>query len=473
MRKKTSAINPTKETERQRLPARNVQVVSELKLLPIETLKPNPRNARMHSDAQIEKIRESILRFGMITPVIVDKSGMIIAGHGRFEAAKRARLGHLPVICADHLSPEEIRAFALADNRLAEESKWDTKILAIELKSLVEAELSCTVDWSAEITGFSSPEIDVLISSADEEEESPTATIEPVLEKPPISREGDIWRMGRHRIACGDSLDADLYKRLLRGETIYLICSDPPYNVEIPGFVSGNGAVKHRNFGMASGEMSKKQFIEFLIKVFKNSLAGLPDGGCLYCFIDWRHVGEALAMGEACGLILLNICVWDKNVGGMGSLYRGQHEFCCVFRKGGKQHRNNIQLGKFGRNRTNVWQYPSANMSKEGRKALKDHPTPKPIPMIADIIRDVTKPNDLVFDPFLGGGSCLIAAEKTKRRCYGIELDPHYVDCIIRRWQEHTGENAIHEGTGKSFAECEAKATNDVARGRHVKIRER
>lgn len=246
-----------------------------------------------------------------------------------------------------------------------------------------------------------------------------------------------------------------------------------PFNIAIKGFVSGNGAVKHDNFKMCSGEMSPEEFIAFLKKIFGHALPVLKDGGFFYCFIDWRHVGEVLAMGRDCSLSLLNICVWDKGVGGMGNPYRGQHEFICVFKKGGAKHCNNIQLGKFGRNRTNVWHYPSANMSKEGRKALKDHPTPKPISMIADIMRDITSTNDVVFDPFLGGGSCVIAAEKTRRRCYGIEIDPIYVDCIIRRWEEYTGRKATHAKTGLSFTDHESGYSQENNGGRHGKVRER
>ncbi len=278
-------------------------------------------------------------------------------------------------------------------------------------------------------------------------------------EKPTVTQLGDIWEAGPHRIGCGDATNEEVYKKLIGGSAIDLIFTDFPYNVAIDGFVSSKG--KHKDFAMGCGEMSDAEFVNFIYIVMIYALLFLVEGGCIFLSIDWRHGDQMMAACKRCNLTLLNICVWDKGVGGMGSLYRSQHEFILVYRKGSAQHTNNVMLGKHGRNRTNVWQYPSANMSKEGRQALQNHPTPKPVAMIADIIRDVTKHGDIVLDTFLGSGTTLIAAEKTGRICYALDLEPKYVDVSIRRWQKLTGKKAINAKTRLTFDEHEQLISNE------------
>lgn len=404
-------------------------------LLPISTIKIDPKHPRKTTPKQINKAAAFMAIAAWVPPIIIDQDNYVLVGQEWFEAAKELGMENVQVLVVDGLSEPQRRAFRIAYARILADGGWDYKQLAIEFEYIIEMELTCDLGFSAEITGFEAAEIDVCLSGVTGDEEDPADQI-PDPPKVPISKLGDLWLLGKHRVICGDALDPEIYKKLMGGEPIQLVCSDVPYNVPIKGFVSGNGAVKHEDFSMASGEMSVSEFIEFLRTSFENSAETLDEGGCLYIFIDWRHVEEVLAAARQCALILLNICCWVKNVGGMGAFYRSQHEFVIVLRKGKKSHRNNILLGKYGRNRSNVWNYPSANMSKEGRKALKDHPTPKPVAMIADIIKDVTKTNELVLDPFLGGGTTIISAEKTRRRCYGIELDPKYVDVTIRRWKE-------------------------------------
>lgn len=438
--------------------------------LPVAQIRPSARNARKHSDAQVRKIADSLQQFGAINPVIVDADGEIIAGHGRYAAAQLLKLEQLPVIRAGHLTPEQVRAYRLVDNRLAELSSWDDSLLTVELEFLGQCELADVIDFAPEITGFESAEIDRLL---DRKQSKPAEPPEEPIDttRPAVSRHGDVWKLEDHLLVCGDALDETIYRQFPAEQKIQLVCTDPPYNVKIDGHVSGNGKIKHREFSMASGEMSDTEFTSFLNRALGNACGVLADGGCAYVFMDWRHDHELQAAARQIGLTQINLAVWDKGVGGMGSLYRSQHELAFIYRKGDTLHRNNVQLGKFGRNRTNVWHYPSAIMSRQGREALQDHPTPKPVAMIADILRDVTRTGDTVLDCFLGGGATLMAAERTKRRCIGIEYDPRYADACIRRWEKATGKQAKLRATGQSFSELlnEPRASVRIRkRVRHV-----
>lgn len=425
---------------------------------PVSEIKIDKKHPRKISSWQAEKAACIMRAARYMLPIILNQEGNLIAGEEWLEGANILGAEKVQVLLYDQLSEAQVRALRNAYYKIMEDGEWDKKNLAEDFRFLLNAELNSEIDFSVDITGFDTPEIDIVLSeSFPSELDVPAPEVAVAPDIPCVSNPGDLWLLGQHTICCGNSIDPATYQKLLGNTAIDLIFSDPPYNVKIDGFVSGNGVVKHGEFAMASGEMSEDEFIEFLYFFLLYALANLKDGCCVYLTIDWRHVDQLLAATKRCGLYLLNMCVWDKGVGAMGSLYRSQYELVLVLRKGKTQHMNNVQLGKYGRNRTNVWQYPSANMSKEGRKALKDHPTPKPVAMIADIMRDVTKPGDTVLDPFLGGGASLIAAEKTGRICYGIELDPRYIDASIRRWQEMTGKQAVHAETGMTFAEYESK----------------
>jgi DNA modification methylase len=447
------------------LTGKNFQIIS------IDKLKPSENNARKHPLAQMDKLKNSIRQFGFVTAIIVDANLKVLGGHARLEAAEQLGLKHVPIIKVEHLTEAEKRAFMLADNRLTELAEWDEDILEIELAYLVQAELDCEIDFDVAITGFETAQIDNLLSSCPEDDG--IAVVEDLIagaaDKPAVSKSGDLWLLGKHKILCGDALVKENYKLLIGKECARVLCSDVPYNLPIDGFVSGKGSIKHKEFAQASGEMSFEEFRTFLYNFLLNSQTALVEGGLAYIFIDWRHTRELQAAASKNALTQLNLCVWDKGTGGMGSFYRSQHELIFVYRNGKVSHTNNIMLGKHGRNRGNVWYHPSANMSREGRKALKGHPTPKPVPLLMDILKDCTKTGDIALDPFLGSGSLILAAEKTKRRCYGIEIDPFYVDLSIRRWQELTGEEAIHAGTGLTFIQEERNSTVPKIR----KIRER
>ncbi|MDG1287768.1 MAG: site-specific DNA-methyltransferase [Rickettsiales bacterium] len=337
----------------------------------------------------------------------------------------------------------------IADNKLTENAQWDDVLLAEHFVELSELDL----DFDLEITGFEMGEIDVLIEGNGVIEEEHVE--EPVEAGHAVSELGDIWQLGTHRIICGDSLQADSCSALMDGAKANMVFTDPPYNVPVKGHISGLGKHQHREFAMATGEMSSAQFTQFLQDVCAQKAEASADGSLHYICMDWRHLQELLAAGDTIYSELKNLCIWVKDNGGMGSLYRSRHEFVAVFKHGKAPHRNNVELGRHGRYRTNVWEYAGANSfarkNNEEGDLLALHPTVKPVPLVADAILDCTQRGDIVLDAFLGSGSTLIAAEKVGRRCYGIELDPLYVDTAIRRWQQWTGDAAIHSESGKNF----------------------
>lgn len=413
----------------------------------IDALTPCPRNARTHSKKQIHQIADSIAEFGFTNPVLVDRDDMIVAGHGRVEAARLLGMETVPVICLEDLSEAQIRAYVIADNKLAENAGWDSELLGLELQYLSDLD----VDFDATITGFEVPEIDLLIAGVTDTppEDDPADDIPEVDEANPVSQPGDLWRLGRHRLLCGDATERESLERLLDVEEAQMVFTDPPYNVRIDGHVCGLGSVKHAEFAMAAGEMSPAQFTAFLETVFGQLADHSVDGAIQFICMDWRHLGEVVAAGNAAYSELKNLCVWAKTNGGMGSLYRSQHELVFVFKAGTAPHINNVELGKHGRYRTNVWTYAGINSFGAGRDAdLAMHPTVKPVALVADAMLDCSRRGGIVLDAFSGSGTTIIAAERTGRRGYAIEIDPAYVDVAIKRYQQLTGEAAILGETG-------------------------
>lgn len=398
----------------------------------------NPRNARKHSAKQVAQIAASIQKFGFINPVLINEQGQLIAGHGRLQAAKELGIQTIPAIRIDHLTLAQQRALAIADNKIALNASWDLEILAEELKVMSELDFELEV----EITGFDTPEIDLIIGEP-VETSKPDAGDEPIgidRTKPAITQPGDLWLCGRHRLYCGSALDAAAYDRLLEGERAQMVITDPPYNVKIDGHVSGLGQARHEEFAMASGEMTGSEFQSFLHTAFGCMVANSVDGALAFIFMDWRHMPEILAAGFAAFHEFKNLCVWNKTNGGMGSLYRSKHELVFVFKSGTAPHINNVELGRHGRYRTNVWDYAGANSFGRNRKAdLETHPTVKPVVMIADAIKDCSHRNGIILDPFGGSGTTLLAAERTGRRARLMELDPYYVDAAVTRWARLTG----------------------------------
>jgi DNA modification methylase len=420
---------------------------------PIRELKPSPVNPRLHTKKQVRQIAASIKNFGFNVPVLIDRDDKVIAGHGRLLACAELGWTEVPTLCLDHLTPTQAGAFMIADNRLTEIATWDDRLLAQQLKELSLLGL----DFDVTITGFEVGEIDLRIASLEDlpETDNDPADVAPeVSADPPLSKLGDLWVLGRHRVLCGNALDPEAFRMLLGDEHAAMVLTDTPYNLPIEGHVSGLGAVHHRPFPMASGEMDRPEFTAFLSQACRNLAAFSVDGSLHYLFIDWRHIEDLLAVGRGVYGELKNLCVWVKDNAGMGSLYRSRHELIAVFKSGSQGHRNNVQLGRFGRNRSNVWHYPGANsFSRNGEEGnlLALHPTVKPAAMVADAILDCSVRGEIVLDAFLGSGTTLIAAERTGRRCYGLELDPTYVDTTIRRWEALTGGSARHADTGRSF----------------------
>lgn len=410
-------------------------------------------NPRTHSEKQIRQIADSIQTFGFTNPVLIDASSTVIAGHGRVRAAKQLGLETVPTIQLEYLTDEQVRAYVIADNKLAECAGWDRDLLAIELQGLAEIDL----DFDLEVIGFETAEIDLLIGEAAQgiEPDPADATAGIDADLPTVSRPGDLWEIGPHRLLCADALDGAAYPRLLDNQKAQMVFVDPPYNVPIDGHVSGLGGVRHAEFAMASGEMSEAEFTAFLATALEHHAAHSSEGALHFVCMDWRHSGELLAASHSIYSECKNLCVWVKTNAGMGSLYRSQHELVFVFKVGSAPHVNNVALGRHGRSRSNVWRYAGANsFGKERDQALAMHPTVKPVQLVADAIFDCSRRGDRVLDGFAGSGTTLLAAERTGRVGFGLEIEPRYVDAALRRLAEHAGLEAVHVESGRSFDEA-------------------
>lgn len=428
----------------------------------IAWLKPDPKNARTHSKKQITQVAASILKFGWTNPILIDGDNSVIAGHARLEAAKELGLTFVPTIRIADMTPAQRRAYMLADNKLAENAGWDPDILKSEFRAITALDVS----FDLTVTGFAMGEIDVSLSppasperklrvvetnpeelaGASSDEADVQAAADP--ERPIITRPGDLWKLGNHGLLCADALNVDHHARLLEHVPADMGFTDPPYNCPIDGHVCGLGAVSHAEFAMASGEMSDVEFQQFLGASLQNVAYSLRDGAIAFVCMDWRNIHNLVIAGQHCFSELKNICVWNKSNAGMGSLYRSKHELVGVFKNGNAPHINNVELGKHGRNRTNVWDYAGVNAFGEERKHLAIHPTVKPVQMVADAIMDCSNRGDRILDAFSGSGTTLIAAERTGRRGFGLEIEPKYVDATLRRFRALTGEEPVRVSDG-------------------------
>ncbi|MFN0263232.1 site-specific DNA-methyltransferase [Tepidamorphus sp. 3E244] len=399
---------------------------------PLGELKPDPRNARTHPKKQIDQIAASIRSFGFTNPILTDPDGGVIAGHGRLLAAKMLGLDEVPTVTLTGLSDAQVRALRIADNKIALGAGWDLELLRLELGDLSGLD----IEFDLSLTGFSTGEIDVILKGPDD----PDDEVIPEVPAEPRTKPGDIWILGDHRIGCGDGRDTTFLKTVIGdGARIDAAFLDPPYNVPINGFVNARG--RHREFAMASGEMSEADFRTFLTETLGACIAISRDGAVHFVCMDWRHMNDVSGVGSGIYGDLLNLCVWNKSNAGMGSLYRSKHELVFVYRVGSGQHLNTVELGRHGRNRTNVWDYPSVNSLAGSRhQDLALHPTVKPVAMVADAIQDVTRRKDLVLDIFSGSGTTLIACERAGRCFRGLDIDPAYVDVAIARWSALTGQ---------------------------------
>lgn len=405
----------------------------------IDQLTVSDRHVRMHPERQIELITKSILRVGFTTPIIIGTNDRVLAGAARLEAARRAGMTHAPTISLAHLPHAEQRAYMLADNKLAEMAAWDDDVLKIELQDLA------TFDLAFDLTdlGFATAELDLMLQ--DGGDGADTEDTPPPLEETAVTRLGDVWDLGPHRLICADARDPEAYLRVMKGEKARMVFADPPFNVPIRGHVMKRGS-NRREFPMAVGEMSSAEFVSFLAESLGEAAAHALEGSIHYVCMDWRHMMEVLIACQQVIGELKNLCVWAKPNAGMGAFYRSQHELVFVFKKGSAAHINNFGLGK-DRYRTNIWKYEGASGFHAGRDDdLALHPTAKPVAMIADAIMDVSDRGEIVLDPFGGSGATLMAAEKTGRRARLIELDPLYCDVICRRYQAAGGTVSLEGG---------------------------
>lgn len=442
---------------RRRLPKSKAPSSSKIVMVPPDALTAYAKNARIHSANQVRRIARSISEFGFLGVVVADKDNTIIAGHARVEGAKLAGLAAVPVMLAEHLSEAQRRAFVIADNKLSELSSFDRDILATELAEIGLLE----VDFDLTVTGFDASFIE-LTTDALTVKEAEEDLIPPV-EESAVTRLGDLWQLGEHKLLCGDATLTQSFKLLMGRERARLVISDVPYNLVIPGFVSGNGRKKHSNFVQASGELSEAEYIAFLSNALDNFSRFSRDGALHYIFIDHRHVYELITAGRSVYQEQKNIIVWNKQSGGQGSHYRSQHELILLFKSGTAPHLNRIELGKNGRNRTNVWTYPGANSFSATREEELDwHSTVKPLALIADAIIDASHKGDIILDGFGGSGTAIMAAEQTGRRARLIELDPQYCDVTLRRFLSKTGIMPVLCDSGRSFAEVAAARAREA-----------
>lgn len=437
---------------------KDIAATLHIEFVEISSLKLDPRNPKKHSNHKIKMLAQSIKALGFIVPIVIDQANLIRAGHARVTAAKTIGMTEVPVIRLIDLTEEQFRAFSIAENRLAEIATWDQQLLATTLRDLSLAD----IDFSLEVTGFSVAEIDLKIeglSTTPPTASDPADDID-VIETDPVSKPGDLWLLGRHRVYCGNALERSSYDTLMRKQLAHVVFSDPPYNVKIDGHATGKGKVRHREFAMAAGELASDRFTDFLWTTFGHTKRNSVNGSLHYYFMDWRHQVEILNAGHDVFGELKNLCVWVKNNGGMGSLYRSRHELVFVYKNGHGKHRNNVELGRHGRSRSNVWEYAgSTNFGRNGEEGNLSalHPTVKPVALIADALLDCSARGDIVLDPFMGVGSTLCAAERVGRACFGMDIDPLYVDATIRRWQKYCGDHAVHAVTGKRFDAISAR----------------
>jgi len=412
----------------------------------IDSLQPVDPPVRRHPEKQAAKLRKSLEVFGQVVPILVTPEYQIIDHELVWRAMKAIGATHVDVIVVTDKSPAEIKALRLMLNRSAIDAVWDDENLRSVLQDLTE------ISFDLELTGFDPPEIDYHLNL-----ELPQANVEenasdiPPLEAKSVSSRGVIWAAGNHRIGCGDGTDLDFVSHVLEGRRAHVCFVDPPYNIPVHGYF-GKGRNKRREFIAGAGELSSELFFTFLQETLKVLKACSAPTALVFACIDWRHVMEMTVAGRACEMPLYQIITWVKSNAGMGGIYRNASEFITVFRAGSEGPLDNVELGRRGRNRTNVWNYPSMSaFGKQRDSLLALHPTVKPVAMIADALRDVTKRSEVVLDTFLGSGTSLIAAQETGRVCCGVELDPLYVDVAIRRWQNITGCEATNLQNGDTF----------------------
>jgi hypothetical protein len=420
----------------------------------VDTLKPNGKQAKKHSERQVAEIAGSIEQFGFNDPIEVDENSRIVSGYGRYLAAKQLGMKEVPVIRYSHLSLAKQRAYAIAANKIAEHSEWDLEVLGEDFKLFNDPDINI----DPRDTAFTTVEIDNIFQdlevSGDQDSIDDVERVEP--DQRPVTKPGDMWQMDEHWLLCADAREPENYDTLMGAELAQIVFMDSPYNVPNQGHVSKRDGV--REFAMAGGEMSAPQFIEFQDRICVNIRASVKPGAVIYTCIDHRHLFELRAAADRAFGPHKNMCVWVKTNAGMGTFYRSQHEIIMVYVAPGGTPTNNFRLGGAGRHRSNVWEYPGlSSFGRDREKTVAMHPTVKPVAMVEDALRDCSNRGEIVLDPFGGSGTTLIAAERTGRKARLIEIDPLYCDCTVRRWQKLTGKAARLADGGATFDEVESR----------------
>jgi DNA modification methylase len=429
-----------------------------IEICDLNDLKIPEKQLRPPTQRAISTAKAILLKWTQLVPVIIDSTGVIVAGQEFLEAARVLDWKTIKAIRLEAMTVADRRCLTIALQRLPELSAWDDVALAAELKDLLDLTLDFDV---GDITGFTVGELDVIVEGASPGDQPDALDVMPdETSSAPVTQQGDIWVLGGHRILCGDALDPANVTALMAGSKANMVITDPPYGIAIKGHVSQ----KHEDFQMGVGEQTRDEFKTFLSMSLANLLPSLLSGSLVYSFMDRRHLLELQMAAEAAGLILFDLAIWNKGSGGMGSFYRSQHEPCMIFKYGSAPHRNNIELGRHGRNRTNVWDQRGLSSFGKGRsKALASHPTVKPVALLAEAIKDCTKKGDIIVDPFVGSGSTILSAEKTGRRAFGIELEPKYTDVAVLRWQAMTGREAVLKASGETFKQVMSRRIGNIA----------
>lgn len=427
----------------------NIRNSNEWASIPIDSLKPYGRRIRRHGKKSISKLKKLIGHFGQVLPIIVDANRIIIDGHAVWQAMRELGAGEIATITVAGRNDPDVKALRLALNRLPEEAAWDNKELRAEFEELLN------LSFDLELTGFDTVEFDHALNldlpPGNQGEDD--SMIPPALATA-VTRPGDIWRCGDHRVGCGSAHDREFLARVREGHLADVAFTAPPHNMPIIGFVSGNGRNQHREFLQGAGEMSPEQFTAFLTTALDVLKVSCSPRALIYACMDRRHVHDLLSAGIRSVLELHDVCVWAKTEAEMGSHYRNQYELVCVFKASTEAPAQQIGLGCRRRARSNLWTYPGVNLpgaEVDGPGAM--HSIAPPVALIADVLRDVTKRAGIVLDTFMGAGSTLIAAQQTGRRCFGIELDPRHVDVAVLRWQAQTKGEATCVKTGETFGE--------------------
>lgn len=421
-------------------------------LCPCGTLKSNPAAVRAHPRQQIDKLARAIEVAGPLAPVVVSEDYMILSGHARVEAV-RSQSEMIPIVQVFGLSEAQKRAFLLSDNRVGEDARLNRKRLAEQLPELTV--LFQEAGFEISDTGFEIAELDGLTVDFSDLNGAGDDVDPGLLQEPLVLRSGDLLQLGDHRLAVGDARDPDLLDRLRAGASIECAFLDVPYNLA-QAELSTRGKVKHPDFAFGAGEMSRAEYVAFLAAALGNAVRVSMSGAVHFVCIDWRHVQDLIEAAKSVYGAYLNLVVWNKTNAGQGGLYRNQHELIGVFRVGEARHRDNVQMGRHGRNRSNVWTYAGANGFGAERLAdLAAHPTVKPLQLVADALKDVTRPGAVVLDTFVGSGTTILAGEQVGRHVRAVEIEPRYAQVAVRRWERMTGGTAVCAETGQSLEEMQ------------------